>query len=943
VAVGVNIVSSFDGKGISKAIKEFKKLDGAGAKSAFALGTLDKSATSAVKGLAKAAAGVAVVAGAIGYKLASAAYESQKVMAQTTAIITATGGAANVTAQQVEALTQKLSMQIGVDDELIQSSANLLLTFKQVSNQAGEGNDIFNRAVTSAQDLANVFGDANGAAKQLGKALSDPVAGITALRKAGINFTEQQKEQIASLVKSGQSLEAQKLILEEVESQVGGTAAAGATGFDRMKVALGNVAEDLGTLLIPFIERFANFIINNVVPYMDKLVGVMGDKGIGGVIKTVGGDFLNMTTNMGKTGNIIMGIVTAFLMLKGAMLAYSIAQGIATVATAAFGVAWNAAGIGLVAAAIALVVIGLVALYIKFESVRKVLNAIGDVLKFVVLNAIAAVYNTFVGFANLAVKGLNLLIKAANMFGGEFEEIPELSYMAFSAIEIGADKATGKVLNVAEALQAVKNEERRLEGKAPVVKDPFAGGGGGGVGKAVKTLKEMMKDYREAVLGVNDAQVKLAESTQSISDAQEKVKDATASVEDAFRGIAKAEQEVINRTRDHKKAQDAVRKAMSDAADAVLETQRAQEKLAGATSKVTEAQKALDEAVNGYGANSKKGKSAQDQLEESQRELETSGYDLEQAQWKLIDAEKELAAIRANSGSSQRDIREAEIDVATAKLDLIEAQRTQALTQEEVTANLDHYNQMVNGVTTDSEIYKELLDNLNEAKATEKDAIDAVTSARLAEAEATTAISDALLEEEEALQAIETAKLEVSKAIRDHEKALYDEAAAIRDVAKAQLEEAKAIDEVRIAQQKLNEAKKVKGLTPAAITKVDTAVAGVLAAANAVVAGVATANATGATGTTAGMSAAALAARMERNGLADGGIAMRPTLRLIGEAGPEAVVPLSRMGSASGETTINITVNAGMGADSGAIGNAVVDALVKYQRRNGAIPIAVRG
>ena len=70
---------------------------------------------------------------------------------------------------------------------------------------------------------------------------------------------------------------------------------------------------------------------------------------------------------------------------------------------------------------------------------------------------------------------------------------------------------------------------------------------------------------------------------------------------------------------------------------------------------------------------------------------------------------------------------------------------------------------------------------------------------------------------------------------------------------------------------------------------------------------------------------------------------MRPTLRLIGEAGPEAVVPLSRMGSASGETTINITVNAGMGADSGAIGNAVVDALVKYQRRNGAIPIAVRG
>jgi len=943
VAVGVNIVSSFDGKGISKAIKEFKKLEGGSAKGAFALGTLDKSATSAVKGLAKAAAGVAVVAGAIGYKLASAAYESQKVMAQTTAIITATGSAAGVTAQQVEELSQKLSMQIGVDDELIQSSANLLLTFKQVQNQAGEGNDIFNQAVVATQDMANVFGGADSAAKMLGKALSDPVAGITALKKAGINFTEQQKEQIAALVKSGNSLEAQKLILEEVESQVGGTAAASATGFDRMKVALGNVAEDLGTLLIPFIEKFANFVINNVVPYMDKLVGVMGDKGIGGVIKTVSGDFLNMTTNMGKTGNIIMGIVTAFVMLKGAMMAYSIAQGIATIATAAFGVAWNATGIGLIAAAIAAVVIGLIALYIKFESVRNVVNALGQILKFVVMNAIAGVYNYFVTFINIAIKGFNALIKVANYFGADLEEQQELGYMAFQGLSIGASNATGKILDTADALRQVRNEERAMEGKKPVTTIPSGLGSGSGTSKAVKTLKELMKEYRDAVLSVNDAQVKLAESTQSISDAQEKVKDATASVEDAFRGIAKAEQGVIKATRDHAKAQDAVRKAMSDAADAVLDTQRAQEKLAGATSKVVLAQKALDEAVNGYGANSKKGKSAQDKLEESQRDLETSGYDLEQAQWKLIDAEKELAAIRANSGSSQRDIRSAEIDVATAKLDLIEAQREQSMTQEEVTANLDEYNQMVNGVRTDSELYKELLDNLNEAKATEKEAIDAVTSARFAEAEATVAISDALLEEEEALQAIETAKLEVSKAIRDHEKALYDEAAAIRDVAKAQLEEAKAIDEVRIAQQKLNEAKKVKGLTPAAITKVDTAVAGVLAAANAVVAGVATANATGATGTTAGMSAAALAARIERNGLADGGVAMRPTLRLIGEAGPEAVVPLSRMGSASGETTINITVNAGMGADSGAIGNAVVDALVKYQRRNGAIPIAVRG
>jgi hypothetical protein len=942
MAVGVNIVANFDGKGISKAIKEFKKLDGGAAKSAFALGTLDKSATAAVKGLAKVAAGVGVAAGVIGYKLAKAGYEGQKVMAQTTAIISATGGAAGITAEQVKKMSESMAMQIGVDDELIQKSANLLLTFKAIQNQAGEGNDIFNQAVAITQDMANVFGGADAAAKQLGKALSDPVAGISALKKSGVDFTEQQKTQIETLVKSGKSLEAQKIILKEIESQVGGTAKASATGFDRMVVAANIFAGTLGDFLIPFIERFANFVVEKVVPYMNELVAIMGERGIGGVVKKLSTDFLGFLGNMGKTGNIVLGIVTAFVALKGAMMAYTIAQGIATIATTLFGVAWNATGIGLIAAAIAAIVIGLIALYIKFESVRKVVHALGDILKFVVMNAIAGVQNYFIGFINIALMGFNALIKVANFFGADLKEQELLGFKAFTGLSSGADNAKGKVLDVALALQKVKNEERMLEGKGTTETIPKTLGAG--VKETVKTLKELKAAYKDAVVGLSDAQVKMADSTQGIADAQMKVKDATASVEDAFRGITKAQDEVIKKTREHKRAQDSVRKAMSDAADAVLDTQRAQEKLAVVTTKVTAAQRALDEAVNGYGANNKKTKTAQDKYEESQRNLETSGYDLEQAQWAVIDAENELALVRANSASTQRDIRQAEIDLATAKLDLIEAQREQRLTQEEVTASQGEYDQMLNGVRTDSELYKELLDQLNEAKAAEKDAIDAVTDARTKEAEATTAISEALHAEEEALKAIDDAKLAVAKAIREHEKALYDEAAAIRDVAKAQLEEAKAIDEVRIAQQKLNEAKKAKGLTPAAINKVDTAIAGVIAATNAVVAGVGSATATGATGASAGMSAASLEALFARRGMAmaTGGIAMRPALRLIGEAGPEAIVPLNRMTNASG-TTINISVTAGMGTDGGAVGNAVVDALVKYQRRNGAIPIAVKG
>jgi len=70
--------------------------------------------------------------------------------------------------------------------------------------------------------------------------------------------------------------------------------------------------------------------------------------------------------------------------------------------------------------------------------------------------------------------------------------------------------------------------------------------------------------------------------------------------------------------------------------------------------------------------------------------------------------------------------------------------------------------------------------------------------------------------------------------------------------------------------------------------------------------------------------------------LAEGGVVTGPTLALIGEAGPEAVVPLDRMGGMGGMGggDVNIYVQ---GADP----NAVVDALRTYMFRNGSVPIRV--
>ena len=69
--------------------------------------------------------------------------------------------------------------------------------------------------------------------------------------------------------------------------------------------------------------------------------------------------------------------------------------------------------------------------------------------------------------------------------------------------------------------------------------------------------------------------------------------------------------------------------------------------------------------------------------------------------------------------------------------------------------------------------------------------------------------------------------------------------------------------------------------------------------------------------------------------LANGGIVTSPTLAIIGEAGPEAVVPLDRYNGGGGN---NVTINV-QGGDP----NAVVDALRAYMFRNGSVPIRVSG
>jgi hypothetical protein len=74
--------------------------------------------------------------------------------------------------------------------------------------------------------------------------------------------------------------------------------------------------------------------------------------------------------------------------------------------------------------------------------------------------------------------------------------------------------------------------------------------------------------------------------------------------------------------------------------------------------------------------------------------------------------------------------------------------------------------------------------------------------------------------------------------------------------------------------------------------------------------------------------------------LAEGGIVTGPTVAMIGEAGPEAVIPLNQMnGQMGSNVTINITGGISSAAD---IGRSVVDALTQYSQVYGPLNLAIR-
>jgi len=176
-------------------------------------------------------AGVALGAGigAVGFAVIGsigAFSRLEQGLLRTEALVRSTGGASGKTAEELEELTRSVALSTLASVDGVRSAVNVLQTFKSVQGST------FERTIKLSQDLAAVMGtDIKSSALQLGKALEDPILGLNSLRRSGVSFSEAQKDVIKNMVATGRTAEAQTMILDTLQKQVGGAGSAESGGL----------------------------------------------------------------------------------------------------------------------------------------------------------------------------------------------------------------------------------------------------------------------------------------------------------------------------------------------------------------------------------------------------------------------------------------------------------------------------------------------------------------------------------------------------------------------------------------------------------------------------------------------------------------------------------------------------------------------------------------
>lgn len=370
------------------------------------MGGAMKSAFGIAAGLGAVTAVTGLIGGAIGE-----AREAQKTAEQTAAVLKSTGGAAKVSAKQVDELASAISRKTGIDDEQIAASENMLLTFTNIRNETGKGRDIFNQATQAVTDMSVATGqDAVKSSVMLGKALNDPVKGISALSRVGVTFTEQQKAQIKAMTEAGDVAGAQKVILDELAKEFGGSAEAQATAGDKARVAWGNFKEELGNAVLPMVDKLATFFTDTLLPALGKIGTYISEKVVpklktfwsfikDNILPIFGAifDFVKekvvpafgeFVDRVAAAKDFLIPLAAAITAVVAALVAYSAVMKVVRALTAAWtaaqvilNVVMSANPLGLVILAIVGLVAALAVVYQRSEAFREIVQKVWSAVK----------------------------------------------------------------------------------------------------------------------------------------------------------------------------------------------------------------------------------------------------------------------------------------------------------------------------------------------------------------------------------------------------------------------------------------------------------------------------------------------------------------------------------------------------------------------------------
>ena len=184
----------------------------------------------------------ALAIGAAFRGIINAVIEQQRAVAQLEQTLKSTGRYTPELSKKLQDYAGDLQKVTAYGDEAVVAMQALLLTFTRI------GGDEFNRAQMAVLDVATALGtDLKTAALQVGKALNDPVLGMTALQRSGIQFSDAQKKMVKDMIATGDVVGAQKVILKELEVQFGGSAEAARNtlggALEGLKNAFGDLLE----------------------------------------------------------------------------------------------------------------------------------------------------------------------------------------------------------------------------------------------------------------------------------------------------------------------------------------------------------------------------------------------------------------------------------------------------------------------------------------------------------------------------------------------------------------------------------------------------------------------------------------------------------------------------------------------------------------------------